>query len=179
MEVKIKNNNELIEADWTVEDGVMVVSPKEVKFKPKDGDIVSSFDGKQVFINKDYKACGVGYAYLGWNFDNDTKFDKGVWKYSRYATEEEKQKLFQAIADEGLEWDVEKRQFVKMKWKPKYKEFYFRIIFEHAVIIPHRTYWTDDICDKAFYQKGWCFKTKEECQEFCDRLNKALEKIKP
>lgn len=31
MELKIKNQNELIDADWIIEDGIMVVSPKKSK----------------------------------------------------------------------------------------------------------------------------------------------------
>lgn len=186
MEVKIKNQNELIDATIEMVDGVMVVSPKKVEFEPKkvefepkDGDIVAVRDGKHIFINKDYRRCGTGYAYLGWNFVNDMIFKEGVWNYSRLATKEEKKLLFDKLAENGFEWDAEEKQLVKLKWKPKYKEFYFKITFEHAVIIPLRTCWTDDICDKAYYQKGWCFKTKEECQAFCDRLNESISSIKP
>lgn len=181
MEVKIKSNEGMIDATIEMIDGVMVVSPKKVKFEPKEGDIITCTNSAcsyTLILKKVEKSIVYSYAVL---LDNRC-FKMGDWssyKNPRPATEEEKQKLFQAIADEGLEWDVEKRQFVKMKWKPKYKEFYFRITFEHAVIIPHRSYWTDDICDKAYYQKGWCFKTKEECQAFCDRLNESISSIKP
>lgn len=39
----------------------------------------------------------------------------------RYATEEEKQQLFEALAKEGKAWDAEKKQIVdlKPKWTPK------------------------------------------------------------
>jgi hypothetical protein len=40
MEVKIKQGNEMLDATIEMVEGVMVVSPKEVKFKPKDGDVV-------------------------------------------------------------------------------------------------------------------------------------------
>ena len=42
MEVRIKDNNGYVDADWTIEDGVMIVSPKVEKFEPKDGDVVFS-----------------------------------------------------------------------------------------------------------------------------------------
>ena len=186
MEVKIKNNNELIEADWTVEDGVMVASPKKVKFEPKEGDVCKSINSIYIFkrvipsicYNRSaivYHCCYNGYCLKVQEYVGVGYIDLN----QRYATEEEKKLLFDKLAEEGCEWDADKKQIVKLKWKPKYKEFYFRITFEHAVIIPHRTYWTDDICDKAYYQKGWCFKTKEECQEFCDKLNKAIGNVKP
>lgn len=180
MEVRIKNQNELIEADWTIEDDIMVVSPKVV-FEPREGDVITCTNSAcsyTLILEKVKSDIVYSYAVL---LDNGC-LKTGDWssyKNPRHATEEEKQKLFQALADNGLEWDAEKKQLVKLKWEPKYKEFYFRIIFEHAVITPFRTYWTDDSIDKAYYQKGWCFKTKEECQEFCNRLNKAIENIKP
>lgn len=181
MEVKIKNNNELIEADWTVEDGIMVVSPKEVKFEPKEGDVIT-IENKSIPFTLIVKSMGKSKTV----FSHALLFNNGIFSKDDFisyenlhpATEEEKQKLFDKLAEEGYEWDAEKKQLVKLKWKPKYKEFYFKIIFEHAVIIPFRTYWTDDICDKAYYQKGWVFKTKEECQEFCKRLNQAIESVK-
>ena len=38
MEVKINNNGEMLDATIEMIDGVMVVSPKVVKFEPKDGE---------------------------------------------------------------------------------------------------------------------------------------------
>ena len=86
---------------------------KEV-FNPQDGDIVAVKDGQHVFINKEYKGDRIGYVYIGWNFDNETSFKEGLWSYSRYATEEEKNNLFRALADNGLDWDAEKRKLVKL-----------------------------------------------------------------
>ena len=175
----------MIDADLTIEDGIMVVSPKEV-FEPKDGDVCKSinciyiFKGVRPSTFGNRKAIVYHCCYNG--YDLKVQEDVGVGylgRNQRYATEEEKQKLFDELAKEGLEWDAEKKQLVKLKWKSKHKEFYFRIIFEHSVITPFRTYWTDDSIDNAYYQKGWCFKTKEECQEFCNRLNKTIENIKP
>ena len=181
MEIKIKSNEGMVDATIEMVDGVMVVSPKEVKFEPKDGDVITCTNSvcSYTLILKKVE-CNIAYSYAVL-LDNRC-LKTGDWrsyKNPRPATEEEKQKLFQALADEGYEWDADKKQLVKLKWKPKCKEFYFKIIFEHAEIIPYRTYWMDDGCDNAYYQKGFVFKTKEECQEFCNRLNKAIENIKP
>lgn len=198
MEVKIKSNEGMVDATIEMVDGVMVVSPKDIKMRKidltqfRDGDILyCSWSYKQtewVAILKgevDYMdnthVFMEDYCSLFLTGDNALEVEgfSDSATFVRHATEEEKQKLFKALADNGLEWDAEKEQLVKLKWKPKYKEFYFRIIFEHAVIIPYRTYWTDDRIDKAYYQKGWVFKTEEECQEFCDKLNQAISQVKP
>ena len=183
MEVKIKNQNELIDATTEMVDGVMVVSPKEVKFEPKDGDIVAVYDGKHIFINKDYRSCGTGYAYLGWNFDNDMIFKEGVWNYSRLATKEEKKLLFDKLAENGFKWDAEEKQLVKLKWKPSVGQHFYYPEYDNrdcAFIIKAYTYAFEYQIerDKAI-AKGWCFITSKECQAFCNRLNESISSIKP
>lgn len=93
MEVKIKNQNELIDATIEMVDGIMVVSPKEVKWKPKDGEVFHF----PVFSD-----------VLG-----------------------------------GFDTDYQEKDNTR---------------------IPS-------------VERGWCFKTEQECQAFCDRLNKAIENI--
>ena len=68
MEVKIKNNGEMLDATIEMVDGVMVVSPKEVKFEPKDGDVVTYMNGDKATI---YVFAG-GYKY-------NTSFSSSVY----------------------------------------------------------------------------------------------------
>lgn len=96
MEVKIKNQNELIDATIEMVDGIMVVSPKEVKWKPK---------------------------LIGEN--------------------------------------------------------YYTTSFNEAEFVPYLYGWNEDETDFKLYEMGWVFKTEQECQEFCKRLNQAIENIKP
>lgn len=94
MEIKIKDGNGYVDAEWTMEDGVMVVSPKEVKFVPKDGDvIVSGGDTRFVAIfNKmrfDYSFFY--YALLVLNGDKKPQINNWAsFLNVRPATEEEK-----------------------------------------------------------------------------------------
>ena len=154
----------------------MVVSQK--KFKPKDGDVVTTKDGQHMFINKKYLEEGCGYAYIGWNFDNDTEFIEGQWCYSRFATEEEKKLLFDKLEEEGYEWDAEKKELVKIKWKPKVGETCFLPCFDFPKFIPKKRLWEINGFSTYHYNEGWVFKTKEECQEFCNRLNNAINSVK-
>lgn len=183
MEVKIKNNNELIEADWTVEDGVMVVSPKEVKFEPKEGDVIT-IKNKSIPFTLIVKSMGksktvFSHALL---FSNEifSKDDFISYENLRPATEEEKQKLFDKLAEEGYEFDFDKNELVKIKWKPKLiGEDYYNPSFNEFEFEPYLYSWDEDDIDSKLYEMGWVFRTKQECQAFCDRLNKALENIKP
>ena len=195
MEVRIKDNNGYVDANWTIEGGIMVVSPKEEKVDItnfKDGDVITCghndcggyhwtcvLRGKieyiidNMFID-DYCSLDCEGEFLNHNSGSDS----ATWV--RYATEEEKQKLFDKIAEEGYEWDAEKKELVELKWKPKEgEESWLPLYYASPSEFEPITTLLNKGRDKAILDKGWCFKTKEECQEFCNRLNDAINQVKP
>jgi hypothetical protein len=185
MEVRIKDNNGYVDADWTIEDGVMVVLPKVEKFEPKDGDVVTYFndDKPTVYIYKSgHKYNTFFYAAYSSSLDS-CLLGKGEHLSMnrsdiRPATEEEKKLLFDKLKEEGYEWDAEKKEVVKIKWKPSYKgEYYFKPRLDMGQFIAHRTKWLNDEADNAYDKKGWIFKTNKECQEFCYKLNQAIKGV--
>ena len=184
MEVKIKNGEAMIDATIEMVDGVMVVSPKVVKFEPKDGDVVYAgghYD--YVFIYKD-GLTSEAYYYVSLSLKSDKIElpDGGHISYVsqlRPATEEEKKLLFDKLKEEGFAWDAEKKELVKLKWKPVLGEVYFRIEFVDHEFRYADWNWKNSTYEIKSYERGWCFKTKEECQKFCDRLNNALNQVKP
>ena len=110
---------------------------------------------------------GNGCNYFGYIYD------------ARPATEEEKKLLFDKLKEEGYEWDPEKKEVVRLKWKPKAGQSYYIPIICNAKFKAIIEDWSDDSMDALYFDKGWCFKIKEECQEFCNRLNQATEGVKP
>ena len=95
----------------------------------KDGDIIKMTWDK-------YSAIAIFWEYsnFGKGFDSHVFFniEKKFIEYNihghilkdtilRLATEEEKKKLFDALAKRGKAWDAEKKQIVdlKLKWTPK------------------------------------------------------------
>lgn len=92
----------------------------------KDGDIVVAEDDKlfQIFIVKEVKYYKNnyynGYCYFGWNFNSNELFNKGLWGFNRLATEEEKQKLFDVIKENGYTWNPETK-ILKKLIVPKFK----------------------------------------------------------
>jgi hypothetical protein len=112
---------------------------------------------------------------------SDRCFGKFIRKYIRPATEEEKKKLFDRLAEEGLDWDADKRELVKVKWKPKIGETYYRPAFLHCEFICYSgiTDYNKMVYIKDHINKGWVFRTEEECEQFCRRLNKSISSIKP
>ena len=186
MEVRIKDKEGYVDADWTIEDGVMVVSPKE-KFVPKDGDTLSCFfngEYQGTFIFEEESECGEAIFHVA--LDADGKFIKGngcnyfAYVYNaRPATEGEKKKLFDKLKEEDLEWDAEKKELVKLKWNPKEGEqFWFPLYYASPSEFKPITSLLNKGRDKVILDKGWAFATKEECQEFCNRLNDAINSIK-
>ena len=186
MEVKIKQGEEMLDATIEMVDGVMVVSPKEVKFEPKDGDVVAYFnDGKPtIYIYKDGHKYNTFFYVAYSSIRKQCFFCTGGHLYMdrsdiRPATEEEKQKLFDKLKEEGYEWKPDTKELIKLKWKPMAGQRYYIPAICNAQFNAVIEDWSDDAMDVLYFDKGWVFRTKEECQEFCNRLNDAINPVKP
>lgn len=89
----------------------------------KDGDIVATTSGAWVGITL---GGNVGaYIPIYCVIDDDNEFmayigRKIKWAFSRLATEEEKEKLFKAIKDNGYKWNAETKTLEKLV-NPKFK----------------------------------------------------------
>lgn len=187
MEVKIKTNNEMIDATIEMVDGVMVVSPIE-KFEPNDGDVCASLSCIYIFkttrLSNNKKEQAVVY-YCCYHINDDTLFPKEdvgvgyISRNNRYATEEEKKLLFDKIDQEGYEWLADERELVKKKWKPKNGDFFYFPLFSEGFDkfkVESKIFISGSL---SSFDKGWHFKTEEECQQLCNRLNQAINSIKP
>lgn len=201
MKIVINNNGEHIPATLEVVDGVMIVSPIEDKVdisQFKDGDIITCGWENEFHtcswvcvLNGTIEECKDNYfleEYCGtYLVGGDGKEQTWIDSYSdsatwvHYATEEEKQKLFDALAKEGKAWDAEKKAVVELKWKPKIGEKYYYPYFnirENDFMTQYAA-WSGIYSEENGYSKGWCFKTKEECEAYCKKLNQAIEGVKP
>lgn len=99
----------------------------------KDGDILycegDSLHLPMTLILKTLPDKMQKYAYMNnetydWlHICCDKTLDAGDISRLRYATEEEKQHLFNALAKEGKAWDAEKKQIVYLKPKIEFKPF--------------------------------------------------------
>lgn len=191
MEVKIKQGSEMLDATIEMVDGVMVVSPKETRVdvtKFKDGNVITC--GHDAFHWTCILRGGIEYIidnmfiedYCGINSDGTyylepSDSDSATWV--RYATEEEKKIFFDKLAEKGYEFDFEKKELVKLKWKPMTGQWYYTPNICNAQFKVVQHYWSNDDMDVLYFGKGWVSQTKEECQEFCNRLNDAINSVKP
>lgn len=106
----------------------------EIEKQPefKDGDILCVIDNSDdyhyILIYKGQDKEHI-YRYVTMFEDNSLHIRKDATltkpeDYSmRYATDEEKQQLFDALAKEGKAWDAEKKQIVNLKPKSKFEPF--------------------------------------------------------
>lgn len=89
----------------------------------KDGDIIA-FDsemGTQLFIFKEYiREPNYVQCYMMLDYDGATDFESCDYYVERFATEEEKQKLFDAIRANGYRWNAETKTLEKLII-PKFK----------------------------------------------------------
>lgn len=114
--------------------GTLEIEKAQPKFK--DGDILvtdaipSMCYSKCIFILKgdlntdescanSYVFYNISNVYIGFNVLDRMIRDRNI----RLATGEEKQKLFDALAEEGKAWDAEKKQIVDLKPKAELKPF--------------------------------------------------------
>ena len=81
----------------------------------KDGDIVATNSGMQMFIVKEQTLGHKGLCYFGYSFYDKSFFKTGFWRWNRLATEEEKQKLFDAIKVNGYKWNDETKTLEKLE----------------------------------------------------------------
>lgn len=89
----------------------------------KDGDVVVCKENEkitQMFILKSQTDEKRGYCYTGYDFRYNEFFEANEWYFDRLATEEEKQKLFDAIKANGYKWNAETKTLDKLI-QPKFK----------------------------------------------------------
>lgn len=85
-----------------------------------DGDVVvaEDEDSTQMFIVQNCICPNEAKCYIGYEFETNTIYNAGNWSFDRIATEEEKQKLFDAIKSHGYVWNDEPKNLEKL---PKFK----------------------------------------------------------
>lgn len=63
-------------------------------------------------------------------------------------------------------------------WAPDKNERYCTVypsVSEERIFSPISLYWLDDSIDNRRLKLGWVFRTMEEAQTLCDKLNEAIK----
>ena len=91
-----------------------------------------------------------------------------------YATESEKQQLFDLMNKKGLKWNAEEKRVEKIRWRAKEGE--------HYSLLDRLTFKVDcyterfDEIDTKLYNSGNYFRTNEQAEEAAKRVKETLRK---
>lgn len=159
-----------------VKDGIVTI---EKEFK--DGDIlVSVANGKRynAFIYESTDKKGFHSYYIGIDVCGQLSFSESLsdrWCNDdlSYATEEEKQLLFDEMKEQGMRWNAEEKRVEKIGWRVEDGKKYYYVDNQGIIMID-----TEDghDFDKNRYEFGNYFHTEEQAKEAAERVKETLRK---
>ena len=162
-----------------VKDG-SVVFEKEQSFK--DGDILVSVEKnfrRNAFIYKNTDDEGFHSYYIGLDACGQLSFcEKPTNRWGNdelsYATEEEKQLLFDKMKKRNLRWNAEKKQVENIRWRADIGEYYYFIATTGLICKAEskkEELYTDNYRYSFFNQ----FRTEKQAQEAAKRVKETLK----
>lgn len=161
-----------------IKDG-SVVFEKEQKFK--DGDILAH--AKRLgypcpFIYKGTDERSFHKFYIGLDSLRTICQSDGAelrWGNGtlRYATDEEKQLLFDKMKEQGLQWNAEEKRVEKIRRRANNGKKYYCIGNQGGLMIDREE---GHCVDENRYEFGNYFRTKEQAEEAAKRMKEVLRK---
>lgn len=169
-----------------IKDGAVVVIP-EYEENPvyKDGDILAMESGSIIIYNSDntllYTKKGNNYyaalrngSYLITKEDFTPNSFFGYSSEIRgFATEEEKQKLFDVLAKNGYKWNAETKELERVLPRVSKGEIFFT--FSVFFDIYQNEEKCDLLCD-LYYKAGNYFLTEEEAKRAAKKAKEAIKR---
>ena len=162
-----------------VKDGSVTFVKEEVQ-EFKDGDVlVVVVHGQRhnAFIYKSTDKRGFHSYYVGLDVFGQLSISESPsnrWSNSSlsYATEEEKQILFDKMEEQGLRWDAEEKRVEKIRWRAKKDGYYYYI---NRGLTTTNTTESGYNTDTIRYSVLNYFRTKEHAEEAARRVREALQ----
>ena len=168
----------------TIKDGSIVFEKEEKEQEFKDGDVLVDdfknplFPFKIIMIYKGTKSVDRCYeCYIHRDTEGDFVRDgdccNSPFSRVRHATEEEKQQLFDAMKEKGLQWNAEEKRVEKIRWRAKKGYIYHRL---NCYLRP--THERDDYqtWEQKCHDSYNYFHTEEQTKEAAKRVKETLRK---
>ena len=164
------------------QDGFLVVVFEPKKWKPKDGDIYALPSGGIGIYNSHYELrhgtipcycclCAEGTLVII-KPDESRGFGK-FYEELRPATDDEKQRLFDALAKKKKRWNPETKQIEDLpRWRAKEGEKYYFI--SDCLNVDFNSEDSDEY-DDSYYEAGNYFKTEEAAERAAEKIRKILK----
>lgn len=149
----------------------------------KDGDIlVSDENGERcnAFIYKSTDKRGFHSYYVGIDVCgqlsiSDSPSDRWCSSSLSYATEEERQLLFDEMKEQGLMWDADKKRVENIRWRADIGEYYYFVATTGLICKAEskkEELYTENYRYSFFNQ----FRTEKQAQEAAKRVKEVLRK---
>ena len=108
----------------TIEDNQIIIEEQKEEFK--EGDILHSRNNDRIVIFSNYSRDD---KHEFNSYFNSTNNPNSAWvsTYFRHATEEEKQRLFDKLKEQGLRWNAETKTMERIRKRAKEGETYLYI----------------------------------------------------
>lgn len=146
-----------------------------------DGDILACNEklGRCPFIFKGHDEKGFSKFYTGIGCGGDLiistssneRWDKAELSY---ATEEEKQLLFDKMKEKGLHWNSEEKKVENIQWRAEYDEDYYYLGLNGEIYKEQEMgYAVDD----ERYNFGNYFRTREQAERVARAIKETLKKF--
>ena len=155
-----------------VKDG-SVVFEKEEKEKVqefKEGDVLHSVYADITLIFEKYSTC---YSFTShYSTLNAAGFDWAV-KSFRHATKEEKAELFDKMKEQGLQWNAEKKEVEKVRWRAKKGDRFYCFDTDFSVLDGLEE---GSKLDDSSWRSYNYFRTAEQAEEAAKCVKETLRK---
>ena len=178
MEVKLKAGDSLNIPEGckaVIKDGIVVFEKEENKEEFKRGDVIVSKMNEILLVDvHSFENCRLrsfvhirqdgmlsDSSYSLWN-ENHT------W---RYATEEEKQLLFDKMKEQGLKWNTEEKKVEKIRWRADVGVKYYFV--DSLLDVLHIKECRSSLCNKHYSASNY-FHTEEQAEEAAKRVKEVL-----
>ena len=161
-------------AEIKQEKGFLVVTFEPKEWEPKDGDVIA-FGIRGIGIFKAYDSIGhEEYA----TYVDELRFNETGWvdDNMRPATEEEKQRLFDALAKKGKRWNAEEKRIEDLpRWRALYNENYYLI--GSGLTVDCQSEIGHSVDDKRYYAGNY-FKTREAAEKVAEQIREIFKNSK-
>ena len=159
----------------TIPDGCKaIVKDGSVVFEKEfeDGDVLCSVYSTTIVIFKEEEKKGSKYFLSHYN--SDLSSDKG-WNSAafRYATEEEKQLLFDKMKEQGLQWNAEEKRVEKIRWRAEKGRSFLIVDADSGVC---KIFEDNEESVSTLYNAYNYFRTEEIAKEAAKRVKETLRK---
>lgn len=163
-----------------ISDGMVVFEKEEREFK--DGDILAHAGHSNYpcpFIYKGTDAMGLYQFYVGVNCVDEIRLPNDAKKRwgngdLRYATDEEKQLLFDKMKEQDIKWNAEEKRVEPLRWRARLDEDYYYFTIGGLVMIG--TEYQDGHSNNV-WEFGNHFRTEEQAEKASEVVREALRKF--